>query len=496
MGNELREVGKKSSIFFAGNIFGKFIISITGIIIVRYLGAEIYGQYIYVVSFLMFFTIIPKLGMENGIVSFLSRKTFDNEIKKSIVSSSLIITFLLSTFVVVISYINKNFIYEKLLNEIRYSELFLVLLPSVILDSIKAILLNSLRAVRKIKEITFIENIINPISKIILILALIILFNIKNYYSIVIPLYLNSITAIIYCLVKLKKYNLIGKVVKRFDIKQFIKFSFPLLFASVVAVITENVDIYMIGYIMDAEKVGIYKVAIQFGTLSNFALLSVDTIFAPIISNLYYDNRLKDLSNMYKFTTKWISIINLMVFGMILVFSKDIMHVAGEEFVVGGIALIIICFGQVINSMVGSVGFINIMTGHPKLEMFSGITAMIFNLILNSILIKKYGINGAAVATAVALFTKNVMNFAFMYKNLKMNPYDKSYLKVFGILIITTIFIYFTSSCIHTNYFIRLLICGFLYTIIFISLIYKFAMSEYEINTFKRQISKRIKKKL
>jgi hypothetical protein len=52
---------------------------------------------------------------------------------------------------------------------------------TIILDSVKAMLQSSLRAVRKIKEITFTENLFAPISKILFVIFLVIIFNIQNY---------------------------------------------------------------------------------------------------------------------------------------------------------------------------------------------------------------------------------------------------------------------------------------------------------------------------
>ncbi|PNR91846.1 hypothetical protein HWHPT5561_06640 [Petrotoga sp. HWH.PT.55.6.1] len=273
-----------------------------------------------------------------------------------------------------------------------------------------------------------------------------------------------------------------------------IRFSLPLLFTGVVSIITHNVDQYMIGYMRGATEVGIYRIALQFGTFSSMALIAVNTVFAPLISNLFHDNRISDLSNMYKLTTKWITAINLMIFGMILVFSEDIMHLAGEEFMAGSVALILVCLGQIINSIVGSVGMLNIMTGHPQLNLIASGIGMTSNVALNLLLIKPLGVNGAAIATAVSLGTQNIINFIFMYKNLKIHPYDKSYISLFGVLALSTVTVFILSSFMDINYLLRLIICGIVYSALFVFLVFKFVMSEYEVNTLKREVKKVFKK--
>jgi O-antigen/teichoic acid export membrane protein len=494
MNSEVRELGSKSVIALTGMIFGDFILFIAAIIIGRLLGAEIYGQFTYITSFIMLFVVIPQLGMEKGIISFLSRNTLSIEEKRSILFFSLIVSVVIGLIILSIGYLNVNFICQRLLGELEYRELFIVLLPIIILEPIKALLYGSLRAKRRIKEITLLENLVNPISKIILVIILVLIFNMKNYYSLVIPLYINSLAAITYYIVKLKRLNILGKVIRKFNNKQIITFSLPLLFSGIVVIIMHNIDKYMIGFLLDAASVGIYRMVIQFGKISIIALASVNLIFAPLISSLYYDNRLSDLRKLYKLTTKWITIINLMIFGIILVFSKDILHVAGEEFMVGGNALILVSLGQVINSVVGSVGYINIMTGNPKYVLFSNSIALIVNVVLNLALITNYGINGAAIATSIALLIQNVVNFIFMYKNLKMHPYDISYLKLIGISVFSISIIFLLSNFLQIHYLIKLIICGAIYSGIFLFLIYKFVMSKYELKILKSELKKYLKK--
>lgn len=91
------------------------------------------------------------------------------------------------------------------------------------------------------------------------------------------------------------------------------------------------------------------------------------------------------------------------------------------------------------------------MTGHPRLCLFSSSIAMVVNVLLNLLLIVLYGINRAAIATAI----ENVLNFIFMYRNLKMYLYDKSYLRLLGVLVFCIIFIYVFSRFIYVCYFLR-----------------------------------------
>jgi len=490
--DEIKELGKKSSVVFLGNILGKLLSSISIIVIGRLLGATVYGEFVYIVSFLSLFIVITKMGMHNSIIYFLSKNTLEQTHKKSILSFSILLSIIISIFVIIVSYACKEFIIKNLINNLEHRELFLLLIPTVLLSTILAILEGALKAMRKVKEFVFINSIFNPVNKLLIVIIFTVFLKINNYYSLVLSLYIYLIMAIVYCFIKLMRYGMVGKISPNYKHKDFIIFSLPLLLTGVANTISTNIDKYMIGCLINVEQVGVYRIALQFGTIASFALVAVNTVFASMISTIYHDNRLKDLKNMYKITTKWITIFNLMIFGFVIIFSKDIMKIAGEEFVIGSSALIIISIGGVLNSAVGSVGLINIMTGYSKYNFISIVIAVIFNVILNFLLIKDYGINGAAIATASALLIKNIFNFYFMHRNLKMHPYDNSYVAfpiIMGVAAFTTLII---SNLIHINFFIRLVICGMVYSVIFLFLIYKFAMSEKELNIIKAEINKKI----
>jgi O-antigen/teichoic acid export membrane protein len=103
----------------------------------------------------------------------------------------------------------------------------------------------------------------------------------------------------------------------------------------------------------------------------------------------------------------------------IIIFHKWILGIFGNEFIVGSLFLIVLCIGQLINSMSGSVGVILQMTGYQKVFQNIVLMALVLNVILNVILIPLYGGLGAAIATVVSISSWNITG-AF-YLKLKMN---------------------------------------------------------------------------
>jgi len=204
--------------------------------------------------------------------------------------------------------------------------------------------------------------------------------------------------------------------------------------------------------------------------LASLILVAFNTIFAPTISSLYYKGNMHKLSYMYKSITKWVVAINLITFSLILLFSKDIMHLFGAEYMPGAEALILIALGEVVNAATGAVGLINTMTGHPEYEIYIGIVVILVGGFTNYLLIPIWGINGAALASLASVWLSNIIRLALVYKNHKMHPYNFEYIKVIGACIISFRIVYILKSIFHISWNIDLFLFSGVYLIIILGL--------------------------
>lgn len=94
----------------------------------------------------------------------------------------------------------------------------------------------------------------------------------------------------------------------------------------------------------------------------------------------------------------------------------------GSEFTVGYSALVILTVGQLVNALAGSVGFIMTMTGHQREAAWVTFGSTVLNISLNAILIPRFGIEGAATATAFTTALMNIVMFGYVQKRLQLNP--------------------------------------------------------------------------
>jgi hypothetical protein len=91
-----------------------------------------------------------------------------------------------------------------------------------------------------------------------------------------------------------------------------------------------------------------------------------------------------------------------------VLFGAEILTLFGPTFSAGHTALVILVFGHLVRAGTGLVGDLLGLTGHQKLNAWVLALSAVLNVILNALLIPRYGIAGAAAATAVSMAFWNV----------------------------------------------------------------------------------------
>jgi O-antigen/teichoic acid export membrane protein len=245
----------------------------------------------------------------------------------------------------------------------------------------------------------------------------------------------------------------------------------------------------MLGYFLESADVGIYSVAVRIAGMAVFLLSATNTIFGPTISELTEKKQINNLKRLLKSITKIIFTFSLNFLLFVIVFNKEILTIFGEEYISGGIVLMILTFGQFINASAGSTGMVLVMSGNQKYEVYNSIGICILNIILNIFLIPIYGIEGAAIATATSIIFINIIKVIEVYEIFGIHPYKKSFIKIFIFAFIKIGFLALFKF-ININYIIKLIIVIFSSIVVNFILIFKFALEKDDNFIFDKIIKK------
>lgn len=202
---------------------------------------------------------------------------------------------------------------------------------------------------------------------------------------------------------------------------EWMRSAFPLMLITGMQIINARTDIIMLGIMKGPKEAGIYSVANHGAELIIFILFAVNTALAPTVVNLYTSGETEKLQDVVTASTRIILLFSLPIALTLIVFGHWFLLLFGEAFTQGRMTLAILSAGQLVNASMGSVGLLLIMTGHERNAAIGvGISAAL-NIILNVLLIPKWSIEGAAIATASSMITWNILLAIWVYKKISIH---------------------------------------------------------------------------
>jgi len=183
-------------------------------------------------------------------------------------------------------------------------------------------------------------------------------------------------------------------------------------------------DTVLLGMLGNSGQVGVYNVATRLVQLATFVMVPINAAFSPRIADLYQRGRMEQLRHTYGLATSWIIRLSLPAFVLLTVFPRDLLALFGRGFAAGAAVTVILAAGKFIDAATGPCGLMLNMTGRPKLNVLDNLAGLVLNVILNLLLIPRYGIVGAAAAWAVSLAVVNGSRVLQVWLTMRMLPFE------------------------------------------------------------------------
>ncbi len=472
----LTSISKQSSIILFEKIGFQFITFLSSILLARILGISLLGRYQLGIVVVQLLSVIAIMGFDRGFMKFIPVYNLNAPGKtKKVLLDSILVSFAVSVTLSIFMYIYAPLVAMNFFHSIemaRVLRIFSFYLPIFTLFALGSASFNGFKRADITSHIT---NFFNPV--IFVIFLSILLLTDVNIISVISARIISVIISsgfIIYFMAKKFSYVFRIKSVS-YDLRNYLSYSFPLLAIAFLYFFIGRVDILMLGYFLESGQVGIYSVIVNIATLCIFGLQAVNAIFAPNISELYTLGDIDNLESLLKTITKWIFYLSFFLFTFIAIFRIELLNMFGPSFTIGGKALIILAFGQLINSFTGPTGTVLLMAGRQNWEVFNSAAIIIINILLNYFLIPMFGIEGAAMSTAIAVSVINLLKLLETYKEFRIHPYNTHFLKGTFAIVAGTVPLYalkwfFNSIGLHFVFI--LFISMIINIIIFIALIH------------------------
>jgi len=404
----VKEVIKGSAFTFLAKIAGTALGLIASLIIARYYGANVIGTVAIINSVLAIFTIFGLMGTNVAILRLVPEYIEKYSISEAfyIYKKVLLIVMGLSILGGLVLYFGASFIASKVFNNESLKLFLLISAPFILIRTISTLNSETLRGLQKIKLYALIQFLPSVIT--ILFLIFLTYFFYDKYNPVYIMFATNFIIFGILFYMLPKLFLIKDTRNSKISTSDIISLSFPMFLTSVMHLIIGQSDILMLGIMLNEHEVGIYSIVLKLATLTSFILVAVNSMAAPKFSQLYHSGKINELKIVTQSSAKLIFYTTLPIILIYIFAGFYILKIYGNEFTQGYYALIFLAIGQFVNAAAGSVGYFLDMTGGQKQFQYIVIIGAGLNIILNLILIPKYGINGAAIASMISIAFWNI----------------------------------------------------------------------------------------
>ena len=208
--------------------------------------------------------------------------------------------------------------------------------------------------------------------------------------------------------------------------KSWLVSALPFMFLGTVELINSRIDIIMLGGIEGAAAVGIYAAIAGIAQLTAFIHQASLGVLGPTIATLYSQGKVRELEKLIQQSILAVFTTSLLVGGTVIGFSKYLLLIFGAEFVTGSTAMNILIGGQIFNALTGPVGLVLNMTGHQRQTAIATALSAALNIVLNALLIPRWGIVGAALSTVFSIAIFNTIKVILVQRTLNISLYYDS----------------------------------------------------------------------
>lgn len=395
---------------------GKAMMPVLFILITRMYGPAIMGLFYLVYTFIDMVVSMTVSGFNDGMVMFLSRDIDEGEEKEtllySIVANGFVVSILISIVLISaahlggIELLKSKYRQPEVLDMLKYLvwSLPFVFTPILAIAATKSLMIMKWDAI--------ILGFFRPFF--------LILFSTGFYFfnptlvSLAHAYLLSAIVVALISLVVFYRYfsyrKLFQQIVHFRFYRPLITFAIPQNLNMTFNTFITNLDVVMLGYFQySPQSIAFYAMGAQIVRNLRQVKLAFSSSYAPIIARLHVKKKYQEMNDTFSMVSRWTSVIGFPIALLIVLFRNELVQVFHPSFTSDTTFMIVLLVPPLISCTIGLSANILVMTGHSTFNMANSVLSAAINGTLNYILIPRYGLVGAAVATGISALLITLM---------------------------------------------------------------------------------------
>lgn len=424
-------LAKQGSITFAGNVVnGVFGFAIV-MLMTRFVSPSVYGLFVLATSVILFAQVFASLGLPLAIDYFVPQYLDAGDRGKATgIIVQVTATVLVTSLLVAVALAAGSGLVGELFQEPSMRIALLLLSVTIPMLAIYKVLLTSFYSIKKLQYRVIMRDLVRPTVRFTLTAGLLLagfglLGLIAGY---VIGLFV-AITVGAAVFVS-RARGLLTADLEFVAAKPLVTYAVPLAMTSVVFVLMGQVDYFVLGYFLDSDDVGIYRVGFMLGSGLMVIFNSLSPVFKPLIAETSDDIEL--VEQRFRTMARWIVGITLPIAIVLSLGASSYLAVLyTPQYAEANLVVVLLCGAFLFNVTFGGPdGSLLQGLGYSRFVFVNTLVLFGSNVLVSVTLVPLVGIEGAAIGSATALFLVGGLSLAEVYYLDGIHPFTEDFAKI------------------------------------------------------------------
>lgn len=365
------------------------------IIIARLLGPSGNGMYSLVTLLPTMLLTMLNFGIGSSSVYFVGKKKYPLQ---TILKTNTLIGLLLSLVSIIIGIIVVLFFSEEFFKGVPHSYLYwiLLLMPFLILNEYYLVLFQGTHDFKSFNTLALIRQM----TALVFLVVFLFVFDTDlsgAIYSFIIGVLLQFAMSV-YLLKKRLDLNILKGQFSTSYFKEAFSYGYKAHFSNILSFINYRADMFIISFFLTSTAVGIYGTAVNIAERLWIVSQAISSVLFPKVSSLESEEDRNKLTTTISRNVLFFSVLGGLVF--FIVCKWVILLIFGAEYIYSATVLKVLLPGVILFSVERILSNDLAGRGKPEVNMYTSLFTVVSNLVLNILLVPKYGLVGAAFSTS------------------------------------------------------------------------------------------------
>ena len=206
-----------------------------------------------------------------------------------------------------------------------------------------------------------------------------------------------------------------------YNLRPWIAVSLPTMLLESFSLIMLNFDILVLELFVTPDQIAIYFAAMRTISLISFVHFAVAAAMMSRFATAYATQDFASIRSLLHQARIWTFVPSLAGAVFLLAAGKPMLWLFGPEFTAGYPVMFILAAGLLARAAAGPAQSLLVVTGHQNITAVVLCGSVLLNCILNLVLIPRYGLSGAATATACAFALESLILFTVARRATEAN---------------------------------------------------------------------------